>query len=163
MACHSEAFSDHVREKVVHGNRSGVELLQERDRISSRFDKLEKEVRNIRVDKDQEIGSLKAEVTSLQGRMTQLSAQSEGYSTIRGSFLDTFRRDILQDPSATFTEAINAGGIAAHDGDALIDATLSVSGRRTGSDSMLHIYGLSAEDVITLRKYLSPSYRTSPR
>ena len=54
-----------------------------------------------------------------------------------------------------FTEVIKASNIAAHDGDALIDATLFVSGRRTDSDLMLKIYGLSTENVIALRKYLA--------
>ena len=44
LQCLQEAIYDQVGEKVVYENRSGVALLQERDRINIWFETLEKEM-----------------------------------------------------------------------------------------------------------------------
>ena len=147
----SDAIYDSVNDRVVYGNRLGVELLQGRESTGRRLDTLEKEVRKMKEDKAKT--GLEERVEYLQNRVIQLSAASQGYALIRQRFLDTFRRDILKDPAAKHTETIRAGNVAAHDGDAVTDATLFTTGARVDADLMFKVYGLSADEVIALSKY----------
>ena len=84
---------------------------------------LKKEFREDKEDKEDK----DREVLELYARIKELAAASQGYLNIRHRFLDTFRRDILKDPTFNRTQAGNA---AAHDGDAVTDAGLFESGTR---------------------------------
>ena len=83
---------------------------------------LKKEFREDKEDKDRE-------VLELYARIKELAAASQWYLNICHRFLDTFRRDILNDPTFNRT-MIQAGNAAAHDGDAVTDAGLFESGTR---------------------------------
>lgn len=152
----SRAVYDSVDDKVVFGNRAGIDLLQEKSTFHDRFNKLEEELS--RLTKKIEFDSKKAEFDSkrTQARIDQLSAASNGYVMIRQRFLDTFRRDVLKDPSARHPPMIQAGNVAAHDGDAVTDATLFTTGARSDPGIMYTLYGMSADEVLSLSKYSTP-------
>jgi hypothetical protein len=62
--------------------------------------------------------------------------------------LDTFRRDILKDSTATWTEAIGEENKAAHNGDVVTDASLYETGIRKDQSLMWRVYGLTARQII---------------
>lgn len=141
-------------DKLVYGNTLGVELIKERDDIRSSQDVLQKEVkalkkefrefREFKEDKDRE-------VLELYARIKELAAASQGYLNIRHRFLDTFRRDILKDPTFNRT-MIQAGNAAAHNGDAVTDACLFENGSRKDKSLLFKVYGLNAEDILSLSR-----------
>lgn len=73
---------------------------------------------------------------------------------IRLRFFDTFRRDILKDESARGTKHIVEGNARAHEGDASTDAMIFYSGVKEDNGLMVEIYGMSAVEVLQLRKFL---------
>lgn len=79
---------------------------------------------------------------------------SDGYIEIRLRFFDIYRRDVLNDPSARRTKNIAKGNARAHHGDANTDAKLFHDGLGHDDGLMFEIYGLSAAEVIQLRKFL---------
>jgi len=133
----------------VYGNTSGIQLINERDDYRSRLDALEGKVGALKGD----VGALKGEQNMLQTRVKELTAACQGYLSIRHRFLDTFRRDILEDATARWTSMIQSGNAAAHDGDAVTDASLFETGSRRDKNLMGKVYGLSAEQVLSLSKY----------
>lgn len=90
---HDEAYGQ-SGDKLVYGNTLGVELIKERDDIRKEVKALKNEFREFKEfkeDKDRE-------VLELYARIKELAAACQGYLNIRHRFLDTFRRDILNQP-----------------------------------------------------------------
>ncbi len=72
---------------------------------------------------------------------------------IRQRFLDTFRRDVLNDSSAQGAPGIALGNRAAHHGDAVIDAMLYSDGLRHDESLFFRLYGMSPRQVLGLSMY----------
>jgi hypothetical protein len=77
-----------------------------------------------------------SEIKGLRARVGDLETACEGYLQIRQRFLDTYRRDVLKDPAAKWTDAIGLGNKAAHNGDAVTDARLYGMGARNDRSSI---------------------------
>jgi thioesterase domain-containing protein len=97
-------------------------------------------------------------ISDLQAHSEVLKESSEGYMRIRDRFLDTYLRDVEKIPEARWSKAIVAGNKAAHDGDAVADASLFESGTRNDETLMVKIYGLTYGQVLTLSKYSLPPH-----
>jgi hypothetical protein len=143
-------------DRLVYGNTLGLELIAERDEARLKLNSLEAKVTG----QMENITKLEGKVTKLeekasehQTRIQQLTAACDGYLAIRQRFLDTFRRDILNDPYAKGTPTIRAGIAAARDGDAVTDASLYTTGSRTDESLMSKVYGMSSGQVFSLSKY----------
>ena len=76
-----------------------------------------------------------------------------GYIEIRLRFFDTYRRDVLNDPTANKTENIGKENAKAHNGDANTNAKLFHDGSAYDDGLMMKIYGMSAAEVIKFREY----------
>ncbi|KAI9772876.1 MAG: hypothetical protein M1840_008758 [Geoglossum simile] len=101
---------------------------------------------------ERDLAVWKARSTALEARQGVQGRAIEGYLMIRNRFIDTFRRDILSMRNAQGRQNIEAGNMAAHDGDAITDATLFTSGDRTDVFVFHKLYGTSAERVLELDK-----------
>ena len=137
----------------MYGNTLGVELIKERDDIRSSQDVLQKEVKALKGEFREFRENKDRETLDLQTRIKELAAASQGYLNIRHRFLDTFRRDILKDPTAKWTPMIQAGNAAAHHGDAVTDAGLFETGSRKDKTLIVKVYGLTADEILSLSKY----------
>jgi hypothetical protein len=93
------------------------------------------------------------QLDDLQSQVDVLKVCSDGYLRIRQRFLDTFRRDILKNPNVRGSSHIQTGNMAAHGGNAVIDARIFKRGARGDLDLMEIIYGLDHDDVLSLGKY----------
>jgi hypothetical protein len=134
---------------LVYGNTLGVELIKERDDYRSKQEVLTAKVEGLNT----KVSLLEDSKEELYGKIRDLSKACNGYLIIRHRFLDTFRRDILKEKA--WTPMIQAGNAVAHDGDAITDASLYETNSRKDKSLMHKIYGLSAEQIRSLSKYLS--------
>lgn len=88
----------------------------------------------------------------LQKDFQELKYTSLGYVDMRLRFLNTYRRDILKDPTATRTPNIFKKGARAQFGDVTIDARLFREGKAVDNGLMEKIYGISVSEMTELRK-----------
>jgi hypothetical protein len=100
-----------------------------------------------------------SQISDLQAQVEVLKDSSEGYMRIRDRFLDVFLRDVENLPQFKWSKVIAEGNKAAHNGDAVADASLFESGYRNDEALMVRIYGLTYQQVLTLSKYSLPSSR----
>jgi len=134
------------RQKLQVGNsrRPGVEerirILKQKQRARA-----EKEA-----SQDAKIASLEAMVSELEDSMFMLKLASPGYKQMRGRFISTFKRDKFQ-TSTPLDQAIIAGDVSAHDGDARADALL-YDGVAPRSDAWAfeELYGMHPFDVMQI-------------
>lgn len=89
----------------------------------------------------------------MQSRVKLLSWSSSGYQKIRHRFFETYQRDVKGKINPDGRKRINAGNIAAHEGDAVADAYLYQSGERSDERLFVEIYGLTPTQVLALGKY----------
>lgn len=132
----------------------GIELIDERDKDRLRLDAVEKELKSLK-GLHEEFTRFKEikneEVLELQVQVKELRKSCQGYLDIRHRFLDTFRRDILKDPTAKWTPMIQAGNAADHHGDAVTDVGLFESSRND-EVLMVKLYGLTYRQVLALSR-----------
>lgn len=147
-------------DRLVYGNRLGLEFIEERGKQNARFDSLEATLSILRADitalkiqHENELQYHKDELQYHKHEIQCLKLASDGYIKIRQRFLDVFRRDVLKDKSGQSTSSINAGNIAAHGGDAVTDARIFESGIHKDNGPMTIIYGLDPIQVLLLGKY----------
>ena len=100
-----------------------------------------------------EIANNKTQVANLQSRVKTLTQSSEGYCKIRNRFLDVYHRDVLCDIDSQGFKNISEGNIVAHEGDAVADAELFTSGKRSDDEVLIDLYGLSSSRISDLGKY----------
>src|SRR2546421_5211899 len=131
-----------VGERNTYGNLAGRELLEERQDLKERMKRLE----------DGQVDS-KSQIADLQHRVKVLTLSSEGYRKIRHRFLEVYRRDILDDVDRQGRKKIGEGNEAAHNGDAVTDASLYTFGERLDDETVLvDLYGLTANQISYLGK-----------
>ncbi|KAI9785674.1 MAG: hypothetical protein M1839_008691 [Geoglossum umbratile] len=122
-----------IGDTLVYGNSLGHNVLEEQEEHRRQFRAM-----------GSKIDSQDRRIADLEAQLKVVKTASEGYLQIRQRFLDTFRRDILRAPS------IVAGNKAAHDGDAVTDASLYETGVRHDASLLFKIYGLNADQILKL-------------
>lgn len=131
----------------------GLQLLKDNDDSGSRLDRLEKALAEDRKrqDKDRErIDGYKKRVDELSSKF---SIHQDVFVGIRQRFLETFRRDVLQDdPTRASKDNIRLGNDYAHRGHAAMDYLLYADGVRHDEQLMVSVYGLLPEEIRFLGK-----------
>jgi len=151
-----------VGENLVYGNSLGHTVLAERDEYRSRLNALETMMLSMqgKMARQDEVNS------ELRAQVEELGRASERFKQIRSRFLDTFRRDILEDPTARWTSAIGAGNQVAHNGNAVADARLYNDGFRDPKKDeslMVKVYGLNHTQILELCKLIPLLLGTSKK
>ena len=159
-----------VEDTLVYGNSLGHKLLEDHEalkaeiaRAAAHRDWMTRDLAETKrglAETNRKLAGTERDLTVWKARSTALEARQgvqgraiEGYLKIRNRFIDTFRRDILSMRNAQGRQNIEAGNMAAHDGDAITDAILFTSGDRSDTFIFPLIYGISAEQVLELGKY----------
>ncbi|KAL9123561.1 MAG: hypothetical protein Q9217_007016, partial [Psora testacea] len=138
---------DEIGEKFVYSNREGFRVLEQladlqremktsREKNEHRFALLEKEIVRLRLE--------------VEGRWLQEEALA-----IRRRFIDCFKRDVLKFPEYQRTDAIKAGNIVAHYGNAISDAYLFKHDNRMDFQTYSQLYGFQFEQVLKYCKKFS--------
>ena len=99
----------------MFGNRTGIDLLQEKASFHILSNVLDEESRWLKKKKTD------SESKITHTRTYQSFAASNVYVLTKQTFLDTLRRDVPKNPAANHTPMVQAGNVAAHDGDAITD------------------------------------------
>ncbi|KAI9761808.1 MAG: hypothetical protein M1840_001688 [Geoglossum simile] len=158
-----------VEDTLVYGNPKGHSLLEDHEalraeiaRAAAQRGRMTQDLAEMKqgwaetnqrlTGTERDLAVWKARSTALEARQGVQGRAIEGYLMIRNRFIDTFRRDIVSTRNAQGRQNIEAGNIAAHDGDAVTDATLFTSGDRTDVFVFHKLYGTSAEQVLELDK-----------
>ncbi|KAI9768333.1 MAG: hypothetical protein M1840_004941 [Geoglossum simile] len=137
-----------IGDRLTFGNSLGHMVLVEREETQA-------ELRVINAKYDtllRTVSDLQVKISDSQAHAEDLKDSSDGYMRIRQRFLDTFLRDVEKIPEAKWAKTITAGNKAAHDGDAVADASLFDSGARNDKTLMVKIYGLSYYQILTLKR-----------
>jgi hypothetical protein len=145
-----------IGDTLVYGNSLGHNVLKEQEEHRRQFKAMSSKIdsQDSKIDsQDSKIDSQDRRIADLEAQLKVVKGASEGYLQIRQRFLDTFRRDILQVPEARWAPSIAAGNRAAHDGDAVTDASLYETGVRHDVSLLFKIYGLNDSQIIKLSKY----------
>jgi hypothetical protein len=135
-------------EKTTYGNLAGRTLLEERYEMKEMM----KEMRTKQKEMMTEWKEMKTQITDLRHRVKTLTQTSEGYRKIRHRFLQVYRRDILMEIDRQGLEIIGEGNVAAHDGDAVADASLFNPGKQYYERILVDLYGLTASQILYLGK-----------
>ena len=135
----TNAMHSNVGEREVYGNQSGINLLQQSEKlaqVSRQIEDLQAQDRN-----------QARQIQALQDQTRQLQDASLGYRQIRHRFLDVYRRDVRRITSPQTFTSIRSGNLRAHAGDCVTDAELYASGERDDAHIFVHIYGLDYQKV----------------
>lgn len=141
---------------ITYGNQAGRSLLEERHEMKEMMKRLEAKMANNETqmaNNQTQMANNETQIADLQSRVKALTQSSEGYRKIRNRFLDIYRRDVLGDIGKQGLKNISEGNIAAHEGDAVADAELFTSGKRSDDDVLIDLYGLSSSRISDLGKY----------
>lgn len=84
----------------------------------------------------------------LQNRLQTFSRNSEGYVRIRQRFLECNNNN----QSSSSHRIIRMGNAAAHEGDAVTDADIYLSGQRNDIDLFIDLYGVRPETAAEFGK-----------
>jgi len=133
---------------TTYGNLAGRTLLEERHDMKEMMKRLENKLEKT----DAEQKEMKTQITDLQYRVKVLTQTSEGYRKIRRRFLEVYRRDILNEVDRQGLKIISEGNEAAHDGDAVTDASLYTPGEQHDEKVLVDLYGLTASQILYLGK-----------
>jgi uncharacterized protein (DUF3084 family) len=166
-------------ERNTYGNQAGRGLLEDRQDMKERMKRLNDWMAKIdtqmakmntqtakmntqmaKMDTqmakmDTQMADHQAQIADLQDRVEILATDVEGYHGIRHRFTDTHRRDVPRNVTEQESIRINEGNIAAHEGDAIIDAMLYITHQRDDEDVLISLYGLTADQIWFLSKCLT--------
>jgi hypothetical protein len=134
---------------TTYGNPAGRTLLEERHDMKELMKRLDTQQMKM----ETQITDLQHRVGDLQHRVKILTQSSEGYRKIRRRFLEVYRRDILGEADSQGLQRIGDGNQAAHNGDAVADASLYKSGEKYHEKVLVNLYGLTADQILYLGKY----------
>jgi len=90
-----------------------------------------------------------AEMRVLNAEVRVLKASAERYAQIRGRFLENFRRYVVSGAPINPTRGDNT----AHDGDAVADALIYRTKRRSDPTIFRLLYGFSHDEVLKLEAF----------
>lgn len=142
---------------LVHGNPGGHGILEELYDMKGRMDILEKKVTAKDDKTSAQIFQQQQSITFLESRVRVLSLNSKVYIGIRERFIDSYKRC---KGGSKFTKAIDIGNKLAHEGDAILDATLWDQGGRTDRSTYRELYGLEYTQVLEYCKYTARFFKT---
>lgn len=131
-------------DKIVYGNEGGHSIL-------ARLGTIEDEITALKAKDTKraaETSQLQKEMLSTRKDVKRLEQNCEGYLAIRRRFLDVYKRDVIGLETHTGTRAIKEGNVAAHQGDAIGDATLFERHKRTDRRIFCDLYGLDPAQVL---------------
>lgn len=112
------------------GNSAGLTILE-------RLDGLEKEV-----------AAQNQRLVELEDATEQLKLASAAYFNIRSRFFSIFKRDILGNATPGDQQIIQSCDIAAHNGDALVDAVMFQNAIRSDHSTFRALYGIDYNRVL---------------
>ena len=142
----------------VYGNARGHSLLNQMHAWTRRIETLESKERQSTSERrahERQTEEHKKEILALKRHNGLLMQNSDNYLDIRHRFLETYQRDIMNNPAFRGSAAIKAGNSKAHDGNALADAALYHRDRRSDTRLYRDLYGLDYREVLELNsKYL---------
>src|SRR5262249_22110167 len=138
--------------KLTYGNQAGRDLLEDRHDMRERMKRMEDRL----TDQGNQLADQGNQIADLQNQVSLLKQTSEGYQKIRHRFLDVYRRDFLNTLAPLGRANIHEGNTAAHEGDAIADAALYISGDRNDEDVLMGIYGLTALQIAFQGKRRTP-------
>ena len=151
---------------MIYGNQAGRGILEVVKRLEGLVVNSQTEIAGLRA----QIGNLqtqignfqvesadnRAEIANLQDCVQSLTQEAKGYRRIRHRFINVYRRDVLEEKvDDGRRERIDEGNRAAHRGDAITDATLYTTEEREDQYDLIHIYGLTADQISLLSKCLT--------
>jgi transposase len=122
--------------RLSFGNKAGRDLLEDREELKERLTRLEDRCTNLQ----SQVTGQQREITDLQHHVNVLTLSSKGYMKIRGQVIEVYRRDVLSAVDSSGLTKISQGNIAAHEGDAISDAQLYISGRRFDENVLVMAY-----------------------
>ncbi|KAL9608937.1 MAG: hypothetical protein Q9167_006260 [Letrouitia subvulpina] len=140
-----------VGDKLVYANPKGQSFLED---MHEKLDLLiaKEETSQTKLSKhDMMFAEMDRRIASLEGRVRVLTQSSEGYLTIRRTFLEVYKRDIRGTEMTKGSKAIQEGNRIALVGDALGDAQLFQHDQRTDRALYRELYGLEYTQVLEYR------------
>ncbi len=138
-------------DKIVYGNEGGHSILARLGTIEDEITALKAKDTKRAAETSQlqkEMLSTRKEMLSTRKDVKRLEQNCEGYLAIRRRFLDVYKRDVKGLETHTGTRAIKEGNVAAHQGDAIGDATLFERDKRTDRRIFCDLYGLDPAQVL---------------
>ncbi len=93
-----------------------------------------------------------AEMRVLKAEVRVLKASAERYAQIRGRFLENFRRYVVSGAPIN-ANTIHTGDNTAHEGDAVADALIYRTKRRSDPTIFRLLYGFSHDEVLKLEAF----------
>ena len=149
-------------ERTTYGNPPGRTLLEDRNdmkqlmkRMQDKLDRVDAQQQQQHAHQQQQHAHQQkqdAEISDLKNDVKNLRQASLGYRKIRHRFLEVYHRDVLQDIGRQGRQKISEGNEAAHDGDAVTDASLYKAGERSDERVLADLYGLNATQISILGK-----------
>ena len=97
-----------------------------------------------------------AEIKFLRGQVETLTKINDQSHNIRMRFISKYKRDVLNKATSTDHDAIDAGNIDTHEGNARGDAMLYKLRKRFDEVIYIDLYGLGWSLVLNLSKFFLP-------
>ena len=107
-------------ERTTYGNPPGRTLLEERNDMKQLMKRLQDKLDKVDAHQQKQ----DAEISDLKNDVKTLRQASIGYRKIRHRFLEVYHRDVHVDRQER--QKIGEGNEAAHDGDAVTDASMPI-------------------------------------
>lgn len=138
---------DEIGDKFVYSNREGFRVLEQ-------LTDLQREMRTSREKNENKFAILEKEMARLRLEVEGRWLQEEALA-IRRRFIDCFKRDVLKLPDYQRTDAIKAGNMIAHHGNAISDAYLFQHDNRMDFQTYSQLYGFQFPQVLKYCKECS--------
>ena len=138
-------------DKIVYGNEGGHSILARLETVEDEVTALKAKDTKRAAETSQlqkEMLGLKQEMLSTKKEVKRLAQNCEGYLAIRRRFLDVYKRDVRGLETHRGVRAIKEGSAAAHQGDAIGDATFFERDKRTDRIVFRDLYGLDPVQVL---------------
>ena len=157
MALQIEDLSiENVRGELFVGNHGGLNLA----RVSAEVQAVKDEIASQKDEFLKKLSRQEEDIIQLTNKVLGLTGLSKEYMQVRDRFISTFKRKLKTADPTDYT-IIKEGNIAAHDGHAIVDASLYTSlKKRTDTDTFKKLYGLEPMQVSGLSDHqLFPSLK----
>ena len=157
-----------VRGELFVGNRGGLclartfaEVQAIKNELSRQNKKHEDEMALQKEELSRQNKKHEDKNTRLTTKVLSLAVSSKDHMQVRNRFISTFKRDKLKTANPSDYEIIWEGNLAAHGGDAILDAALYISlNKRSDIDTFEKLYGLTPVQVSRISEHqLSPSLK----
>jgi len=132
-------------EEIYFGNDKGLEKIDESNHLKIKERSTEEKLSYL-IERD---AIHEASIDQLRAEVRVLRASAEGYVQIRARFIENFRKHVLNEAPIN-PNIIRTGNVAAHEGDAVADALLYRTERRSDQHIFRLLYGFTHDEVLKL-------------